>query len=101
MKICKGDTVKVISGKDLDRTAKVEKVFPEERKILVAGVNIIKKHVKPRREGEKGGIVEMEKPIAVSNVMLVCPKCKQPTRVGYQLEGKRKFRVCKKCGQEI
>lgn len=101
MKICKGDTVKVISGKDLDRTAKVEKVFPEERKILVAGVNIIKKHVKPRREGEKGGIVEMEKPIAVSNVMLVCPKCKQPTRVSYQLEGKRKFRVCKKCGQEI
>ena len=101
MKIKKGDTVLIISGKDRGKKGKVLKVFPKERKILVEGVNLVKKHQKPRREGEKGQIIQLPKPIDVSNAKLICPKCAKATRVGYKITEKQKFRVCKKCGQEI
>lgn len=105
MKIKKGDTVLVISGKYRGKTGKVLKAFPKEGKVLVEGVNIVKKHVKPKRVGEKGQIVQIPKPIDVSNVKLICPSCKKATRVGYKIfekEGeKEKVRVCKKCKAEI
>jgi large subunit ribosomal protein L24 len=101
MKIKKGDTVLVISGKWKGKTGKVLRAFPKELKVLVEGVNIVKKHQKPKRAGEKGQIVEIPKPIHVSKVKLICPSCKKATRVGYKIEGDKKFRVCKKCGAKI
>ncbi|MBM4401976.1 MAG: 50S ribosomal protein L24 [Candidatus Cloacimonetes bacterium] len=101
MKIRKGDNVKIISGKDRGKTGIVEKVFPRESKVLIAGINIVKKHVKKRSEREPGGILDLAAPISVSNVMLLCPKCGLPTRIGYQGAGKNKVRVCKKCGTEV
>ncbi|MGB9911413.1 MAG: 50S ribosomal protein L24 [Microgenomates group bacterium] len=100
-KIKKGDTVVVLIGKDKGRKGKVEKIFPKEGKVLIPGINIVKKHVKPRKEGEKGGIVEIAKPLAVSKVALVCPKCGKPTRVGFLLTKEGKERICKKCQQAV
>jgi len=101
MKIKKGDQVLIITGKDRGRTGKVIKALPKERKVIVEGLNIKKKHVRPRREGEKGKIVEIPGPIDVSNVKLICPKCKKPCRVGYKFVGEKKVRICKKCKAEI
>lgn len=101
MKIKRGDLVLVITGKYRGKTGKVLKVFPKERKILVENVNLVKKHQKPRREGEKGQIIEIPAPIDISNVKLICPNCKKATRVGFKIEGEEKFRICKKCKKEI
>lgn len=101
MKILKGDTVLIISGKYRGKKGKVLKAFPKEKKILVEGVNLVKKHRRPRREGEKGQIIEIPAPLDVSNVKLICPNCGKATRVGYRIEKERKFRICKKCDQEI
>ncbi len=101
MKIKKGDNVLIISGKDKGRKGKVIEALPREEKVLVEGINIRKKHVRPRKAGEKGQIVELATPIHISNVKLICPKCKKPTRVGNIIEKGKKYRVCKKCGQEI
>jgi len=100
MKIRKGDTVLIISGKDRGRKGKVLKVFPKENRILVEGINLRKKHQRPRRSGEKGQIVEMPAPISISNLKLICPKCGKATKVGYKIVERQKFRICKKCGQE-
>lgn len=101
MKIKKNDTVLIISGKYRGKTGKVLRAFPKKEKILVEGVNIMKKHQKPRKTGEKGQVVEMLSPIDVSNVKLFCPKCGKAARVGYKITEGRKYRICKKCGQEI
>ena len=101
MKIKKGDTVLIISGKDKGKKSKVLEAFPRQNKITVERVNIVKRHRRPKREKEKGQIVEVPKPIDVSNVKFVCPKCSQPTRLGYRLTKKGKYRICKKCNQEI
>ena len=101
-----GDTVMVITGEDSNKknnTGKVQKVFPENGKIIVEGMNMVKKHQKPRGQGMPGGIIEKEAAIDASNVMVVCPKCGKPTRIGHVFiegEGKasrRKRRVCKEC----
>lgn len=101
MKIKKGDQVLIISGKDRARKGKVLNVIPKEGKIMVENINIRKKHVRPRRSGEKGQIVEMPAPLNVSKVKLICPKCGNPARVGYKIVENKKYRVCKKCGTEI
>ncbi len=101
MKIKKGDTVLIIAGKDRGKKAKVLEAFPQDNKISVEGVNIVKKHRRSKQEREKGQIIEIPKPIDVSNVKLVCPKCGQATRVGYKTIETKKYRLCKKCKQEI
>lgn len=105
MKVKKGDSVLIIAGKDKGRTGKIIKALPKELKILVEGMNIKKKHVKPKREGEKGQIVSISAPVDLSNVKLVCPKCGKATRIGYTIEKndkeKIKNRICKKCKQVI
>lgn len=101
MKIIKGDTVQIVRGKDNGKTGKVEKVLPKEAKVLVEGVNQYKRHIKARLQGQKSEIVTLTKPLPASNVMLVCPKCKKPARVGYKLLKDDKVRVCRNCGQEI
>jgi large subunit ribosomal protein L24 len=100
MKIKKGDTVLVISGKDRARTGKVLDVFIKEGKIVVEGINLRKKHVKPKKSGEKGQIVQLPSPMDVSNVKLICSKCGKAARIGYKKEGDKKYRICKKCNQE-
>ena len=101
MKIKKGDLVKMIAGKDRGKTGKVLHVSPEDKKITVENLNIMKKHTRPRKEGEKGQRVEIPRKITVSNVLLVCPKCGKATRIGYSVSGEEKHRMCKKCKAEI
>ena len=102
-----GDTVVVISGKDKGKEGKINRAFPAEGKVIVAGVAMVKRHQKPRGQGMPGGIIEKEAAIDASNVMLVCPKCHKATKVGHKFvdgEGKasrRKVRVCKECGATI
>jgi len=101
-KIKKGDLVEVISGKDKGKRGKVLRVIPKENKVIVEGVNVVKRHQRPNPRMREGGIVEREAPIYVSKVMLVCPNCGQRTRVGFKiLEDGRKVRYCKKCGEII
>ena len=102
MKIKTGDTVMVISGKSKGKTGKVMAVSPKEGKVIVEKANLVTKHVKPRRQGEVGGRIEAEGALYACKVQVVCPKCKQPTRVGYKtLEDGTKVRVCKNkdCGE--
>lgn len=95
----KGDTVMVISGKDKGKTGKVMAVSPKEGKVIVEGLNIVTKHVKPRRAGEAGGIIKAEGAMYAAKVMLVCPKCGKPTRVAHKVEADgTKKRLCKNDG---
>jgi large subunit ribosomal protein L24 len=102
MKIKKGDTVMVITGKDSGRKGKVLKVVPEQNRVVVEGINRVKKHQKPNRSIPQGGILKVEAPLNVSNVMLLCNKCNKPTRVGHNiLDNGSKVRVCKQCGEVL
>jgi large subunit ribosomal protein L24 len=102
MKIKKGDTVKIMSGKDRGKSGKVEKVLLKKNKALVTGLNLYKRHLKPQGDKKPGGIIEISKPLPVTNLALICPKCQQPTRIGYLIDQKgEKSRVCKKCQQVI
>ena len=96
-----GDTVIVLSGDDKGVKGEVIAVSPAEGKILVKGVNMVKKHVKPRRQGETGGIVDAEGAIYASRVALYCPKCDKGVRTKVNVDGDKKVRVCAKCGAEI
>ena len=101
MKLKKGDNVKIISGKDRGKTGKVLKVFLDEGRLLVEGVNMRKKHERAKRQDKKGEVITRPAPVSIANAMMVCPKCGKPSRVGYKIDGKQKSRVCKKCGGEI
>ncbi len=102
MNIKKGDMVQVITGKDSGKKGKVLKVFPRENRIIVEGVNRVKRHQKPSRAIPQGGIINIESPMNVSNVMLLCNKCNKPTRVGKKiLDNNEKVRVCKNCGETL
>jgi large subunit ribosomal protein L24 len=101
MKVKKGDTVLITSGKDKGRTAKILKSFPKEIKILVEGINLKKKHIRPKKQGEKGQIIQIPAAIDVSNVKIICSKCGKAVRAGYKTEKDVKKRICKKCNQEI
>ncbi|MFZ2153510.1 MAG: 50S ribosomal protein L24 [Microgenomates group bacterium] len=97
MKIQKGDTVKVLIGKDKGREGVVVSAFPKKDSLVVKGLNIYKKHVKPS-QGQKGGIVEKERALHSSKLMLICPSCKKATRVSYQIDKTgSKYRICQKC----
>ncbi len=99
-KIKKDDTVKVVCGKDKGKTGKVVKVDREKARVIVQGINIVKKAQKAKSQNEKGGIISIEAAMDASNVMVVCKKC-GPTRVGFKVDGKEKKRICKKCGDTI
>ena len=101
MNIKKGDTVKILSGNDKGKTGEVLETIPKTGKIVVKGVNIRKKHVKPRKQGDEGGIISVECAIPNAKANVVCPKCNKPTRIGHVIENNEKIRVCKKCGAKI
>ena len=103
-RIKQGDTVEVIAGDDRGLRGTVKRVLPDKNRVVVTGVNMVKKHQRPMRAGRREvqpGIIEFEAPIHSSNVMLVCPNCNQRSRVGFKEEGGRKVRVCKKCDETI
>lgn len=97
MKLRKGDTVQIMAGKDKGRKGKIERVYTKQNKILIAGLNIYKKHIKKNEQMPQGGVVELPRPLNVSKVMLICPVCKKLTRVGVSFDHGKKRRVCKKC----
>jgi len=98
MKIKKGDNVKIISGKDKGKKGKILRVLLKEEKVVVEGLNLSTRHVKPKREGEKGQRIKMATPLKVSKVLLICPNCKKAIRAGYKIlaDGKKE-RFCRKC----
>lgn len=97
MKLKKGDSIIVLKGKDKGRKGKVDKIFPKTGKVFIPGINVYKKHARKQSERKPGGIIEIVKPLPVANVALVCPKCKKPTRIGYQVSKGSKTRICRKC----
>lgn len=100
MKIKKGDKVKILLGKDRGKEGKVAFVLGKDSRVFVERANLYKRHV--RKQGSiEGGIIDIPKSLNISNVVLVCPNCSKPTRVGFKFEGSEKVRVCKKCGKEI
>lgn len=101
MKIKKGDNIEIIVGKDKGKRGKVTHTLPRSAKVVVEGLNIRKKHMRSRKEGEQGQRVEIATPIDVSNVMLVCPHTDKLTRVGYKVEGGEKVRISKRAQKEI
>ena len=101
MNIKKGDTVVVLSGKDKGKQGKVLGTVPADNKVVVEKINMVTCHVKPRRQGEEGGIVQREAAIAACKVQVVCPKCSKSTRVAHKIENGNKTRVCKHCGAEL
>lgn len=101
MKLKTGDTVLIISGKDKGKKGKIIEAFPKEGRLMVEGVNLRKKHQRPKRQGEKGQVITLPGAIPASNVKILCPKCNKAARVGYRLSGEKKTRICKKCGQDL
>ncbi len=100
MRLKKNDKVMVIAGKDKGKVGKVLRTFPEKNRLIVEKVNYIKRHTRPGGKASKGGIIEKEAPLHASNVMLICGKCTDPVRVGFQRQADgKKVRVCKKCGE--
>jgi len=99
-KIKKGDNVIMLGGKDRDKKGKVTHVFPSGNKVVVEGLNLVKKHLRARKQGQKGQIVSKERAVSFSSVAIVCKSCGKQTRVGYKVEGENKIRVCKKCRGE-
>ncbi|MDR1894067.1 MAG: 50S ribosomal protein L24 [Spirochaetales bacterium] len=100
MKLKKDDTVQVISGKDRGKTGKVIRIDHDKSRVIIQGLNLVKKAKKPRNQNEKGGIIDIEAPLNVSKVMILCKKC-GPTRAGYRIEGTGKIRICRKCGEAL
>ena len=101
MTIRKGDKVRIIAGKDKGKEGRVLRTAPTESRAYVEGVNIQKRHSRPSQKNPQGGIIEVEGPVHISNLMLVCPSCSEPTRVGRVREDGVRQRVCKQCGREI
>ncbi len=102
LKIRKGDRVRVLTGKDRGKEGEVMRAIPKDRKVIVDGVNVAKKHQRPTRATQQGGIIDKDMPVPVANVALVCPSCGKPTRVGYTFDkAGQKVRICRKCKGEI
>lgn len=100
LNIKRDDTVEIITGKDKKKRGTVIKTVPSKNAVLVRGLNMVSKTMRPRNQQEKGGIMQVEAPIDVSNVMIVCKKCGK-TRIGYQVKDGKRIRVCKKCGEAL
>jgi len=102
VKIRKNDTVLIIAGKDKGKKGKVRLVFPKENRLIIEGINMVKRHSRARGAARQAGIIELEAPLHASNVMLLCNKCNQPTRVGFRfLDDGRKVRICHSCREII
>jgi len=97
MKVKKGDKVLITQGKDRGKSGTILRASPKEGKLIVEGLNLITRHVKPRKAGEKGQKIKTPSPLHVSNIKIICPKCKKASRIGYLVDKSKKSRICKKC----
>ncbi len=97
MKVKKGDTIQMLAGKDRGKNGKIIEVQPVTARVVVEGLNLLTKHQKAKKQGEKGQKIQIPRAVTVSNVALICPKCNKPTRVGYSVSGDKKLRSCKQC----
>ena len=100
-KIKKNDNVEVLAGKDKGKRGSVVRIIPKKDKEIISGVNIVKKAMKRRSQQDQGGIVEVEASLHISNVGVVCKKCGRPVKIGYKIDGDKKVRVCRKCGETL
>ena len=98
-RIRKNDTVQVLAGKDKGKRGAVVRILPDKDAVIVSGLNIVKKAMKKRSQQDQGGIAEVEAPLNISNVAIVCKKCGRPVKIGYKIDGEKKIRVCRKCGE--
>jgi large subunit ribosomal protein L24 len=101
MKLKKGDKVKIVAGKDKGRDGVVERSYSKMNKVLIKGVNIYKKHIKKNEQMPQGGVVDLERPLDVAKVSFICPKCGEESKLGYNIEKGKKFRVCKNCKSKV
>lgn len=101
MKLKKGDKVRIMAGKDRRREGVIEKVYKKQKKVLILGINLYKKHIKKSEKVPQGGVVELSRPIDVSKLALVCAHCASITRVGYAINQNKKLRICRKCKESI
>ena len=101
MRLHKGDRVKVTVGKDRGRSGKILRIDTQKETVLVEGLNLYKKHKRPTRQGEKGQVISVNRPMSWVNVQLLCQACERPTRIGVKIEGEKKIRTCKKCGANV
>ncbi len=102
MNVLREDNVLVIAGKERGKTGRVRQVLPKEDRVIVEGINVVKRHMKPRSAtARQAGIIEKEAPLHASNVQVICPKCNKPTRIGHGIVDGRKVRVCKHCGEQF
>ncbi|KKU89982.1 MAG: 50S ribosomal protein L24 [Candidatus Yanofskybacteria bacterium GW2011_GWA1_48_10] len=101
MKLKKGDNAVMLSGKDKGKKGAVLLVIPEEQRAVIEGLNLVKRHTRPRKRGQSGQIISKERAVSISSVALVCKSCGKPTRVGYRVDGEDKVRICKKCGAAV
>ncbi|MBI2100779.1 MAG: 50S ribosomal protein L24 [Candidatus Vogelbacteria bacterium] len=101
MKLKKGDTVIIRAGKDRGRTGKILRVLPQENKLVVEGINLFKRRVRPKKAGEKGEVVAVAYPLPAAKLMIKCVRCGRGSRVGFRLAGSKKFRFCRKCGADL
>ena len=90
----------MLSGKDKGKKGKVILVFPDGNKLLVEGLNLVKKHLRPKKQGQKGQVISKERAVSVSSVAMICKSCGKQTRLGYKVDGENKMRICRKCGAE-
>ena len=100
MYIRKGDDVMMLVGKDRGKSGKVLRVFPKDKSAIIEGLNLVKKHRRSKRQGQKGEVISAPRPVDWSNAMLICRHCKKPSRTGIKFENGKKIRVCKKCGKD-
>jgi len=101
MKLRKGDNIRIISGKDRGQEGQVVRVYSERGRVTVQGINMYTKHVKPKKQGESGQSVRVPRPLSISNVMVICPTCKKPARIGQRFDGGTKVRFCKRCSAAL
>lgn len=101
MKLKTNDNVLIIAGKDKGKSGVIERVFPKDEKIVVKGIGIAKKHLKPSRKNPSGGIIEINQKISVSKAMIICPSCGKPSKISYKITDNAKIRLCKKCNQSL
>lgn len=101
MKLKKNDNVMILTGKDKGKSGIIERVFPADDKVIVKGIALAKKHVKPSRKNPQGGIIDINQKISVSNTMMLCPSCGKPTKIAFNVTEKGKSRICKKCGSSL